>query len=211
MSAKKGDTFEGPITVIKSGKGFFTYAPDEEDLFIPSEGLGGAFHGDVVQIEVTGESVDQRTKEKRLSGKVIDIVTRTRETFVGTLTENKEEGLVMLSPDWKKMYVPFVAKPGKVTDLPIGYKVVLRFKGWAAAQPYPWGEVEEVIGKAGVHETEMRALALSQGFSGSRAKGQPAPRLDPNHAPSHALVPRASRAPQDTRARLFNAASSGES
>ncbi len=165
MSAKKGDRFEGPITVIKSGKGFFPFDPIEEDLFIPSEGLGGAFHGDIVTVEVTGEAVDQRTREKRLSGKVIEIATRTRETFVGTLYENKEEGLVMLAPDWKKMYVPFVAKAGKAGELPVGYKVVLRFKGWAATQPYPWGEVEEIIGKAGVHETEMRALALAQGFS----------------------------------------------
>lgn len=72
----------------------------------------------------------------------------------------------MLIPDWKKMYVPFVAKPSeKVPELPLEHKVTLRFKGWAGNQPYPWGEVEEVIGVAGVHETEMRALALGQGFS----------------------------------------------
>ncbi len=162
MSAKTGDRFEGPITVTRGGKGFFTYAPDAEDLFISSEGLGGAFHGDIVTVEVTGTSVDTRTREKRLTAKVVDIISRTRETFVGTLVENTEEGLTMLAPDWKKMYVPFVAKGA---ELPLGYKVVLRFKGWAANQPYPWGEVETIIGKAGVHETEMRALALSQGFS----------------------------------------------
>ena len=33
------------------------------------------------------------------------------------------------------------------------------------AQNIRGGVVEEIIGKAGVHETEMRALALGQGFS----------------------------------------------
>lgn len=165
MAANKGDTFEGPITITRTGKGFFSYDENEEDLYVPPEALGGAFPGDIVKVEATGASVDPRTRQKRAQGKVVDIVARTRETFVGMLVENEEEGLTMLRPDWKKMYVPFVAKAGEAGELPIGYKVVLRFKGWAANQPYPWGTVEEIIGKAGEHETEMRALALSQGFS----------------------------------------------
>ena len=63
------------------------------------------------------------------------------------------------------MYTPFIVRG---ENLPIGFKVVLRFKGWleptTQAPALPWGVVEEVIGAAGVHETEMRALALSQGF-----------------------------------------------
>lgn len=156
----KDTVYEGPITITRTGKGFFTYDENEEDLYIPPENLGGAFPGDIVKVERTGR-IDTRE-----AGKVVDITTRTRELFVGKLVKNEEENLVMLSPDWKKMYVPFVAKPAKEGDeLPLDHKVLLRFKGWAANQPYPWGIVEEVIGKAGVHETEMRALALGQGFS----------------------------------------------
>jgi ribonuclease R len=158
--AEKGTVYEGPITITKTGKGFFTFDENQEDLFIPPENLGGAFHGDIVKVESVGR-IDARE-----GGKVVDIVTRTREVFVGKLVKNEEEGLIMLIPDWKKAYVPFVAKPGvEGAELPLENKVVLRFKGWAANQPYPWGVVEEVIGKAGVHETEMRALALAQGFS----------------------------------------------
>lgn len=154
------EQYEGPITITKTGKGFFTYDENKEDLFIPPENLGGAFHGDIVKVERVGR-IDARE-----GGKVVDIVTRTREVFVGKLVKNEEEGLIMLIPDWKKAYVPFVAKPSiEGAELPLEHKVVLRFKGWASNQPYPWGVVEEVIGKAGVHETEMRALALAQGFS----------------------------------------------
>jgi ribonuclease R len=159
--ASAKETYEGPITITRTGKGFFTYDTEKDDLFIPGENLGGAFPTDIVKVEITGTEMDPRTKKKREIGKVVDIVTRTRETFVGTLYENKEENLTMLAPDWKKMYVPFVVKG---ESLPLGQKVLIRFQGWAPNQPYPWGTLEEIIGPAGEHETEMRALALSQGF-----------------------------------------------
>ncbi len=163
MSEEKKDApiYEGPITIIKTGKGFFTYDPEKDDLFIPGENLGGAFPGDIVKVTPAGAEADPRTKQLKPIGKVIEVVSRNRETFVGTLVENKEENLTMLRPDWKKMYVPFVVKG---ESLPIGQKVLIRFQGWAANQPYPWGTLEEIIGPAGEHETEMRALALSQGF-----------------------------------------------
>lgn len=152
---------EGAITITKTGKGFFTYDSEKEDVYVPGENLGGAFPGDIVKVQITGTEPDPRTKKKREIGKVIEVVTRTRMTFVGTLIKNEEEGLTMLQPDWKKMYVPFVVKGD---SLPLGQKVLIRFQGWAGNQPYPWGTLEEVIGPAGDHETEMRALALSQGF-----------------------------------------------
>lgn len=161
MELTKDSVFEGPITIIKTGKGFFTYDPEEEDMFIPGENLGGAFPGDTVKVAFAGYETDRRTGKNRPNGQVVEVTERARETFVGKLVENKEENLTMLVPDWKKMYVPFVVKG---ESLPIGHKVVIRFKGWNKHQPYPWGELEEIIGPAGEHETEMRALALSQGF-----------------------------------------------
>lgn len=161
MALTKGATFEGPISIIKTGKGFFTYDPNEDDLFVAGEHLGGAFPGDTVKVEFIGNDTDKRTGTARPAGKVVEVIERSRMTFVGTLVENKEENLTMLAPDWKKMYVPFVVKG---ESLPLGQKVVIRFQGWNPHQPYPWGTLEEIIGPAGEHETEMRALALSQGF-----------------------------------------------
>jgi len=153
-------SYQGPITITRTGKGFFTYDPNEDDLFIPEEALGGAFPGDIVEVEETGTSVDPRTRQKRKNGKVVKIAARARESFVGKLVQ--DEGRTLLIPDWKKMYVPFLVRG---ENFPIGHKVVLKLGGWEKGAPYPWGTVAEVIGLAGVHETEMRALALSQGFS----------------------------------------------
>ncbi len=40
----------------------------------------------------------------------------------------------------------------------------MRFTGWPKDAQYPRATLEEIIGPAGVHETEMRALALGSGF-----------------------------------------------
>lgn len=164
MSAQDKTIYEGTITITRTGKGFFTFDPGEEDIYIPSEAIGGAFPGDTVKVQTTGTYADPKTREKRIQGKVVEVVSRAREVFVGKLVEGEgeEKGKIILVPDWKKMYVPFFAEG---ENLPIGYKVVLRFKDWEPSARFPRGEVIEIIGEAGVHDVEMRALALSQGFS----------------------------------------------
>ncbi len=177
------ETYTGPISMTSRGMGFFKFPipegapastrpdgkPEREDMIIPAENTMGAFPNDIVKVESLGFVEDPKTRTKRETGRVVEIVTRAHETFVGKLIKDENAGAphgqVLMVADWKKMYVPFVVRG---EDLPIGFKVVLRFKGWLPktdiAPPLPWGVVEEIIGAAGVHETEMRALALSEGF-----------------------------------------------
>ncbi len=160
--------YEGPITMTRKGFGFFAVptasseASAKEDLIIPPEWTNHALSGDIVKVAPMGSYRDPRgTMPPREAGKVTEIVSRARETFVGTLIE--ENGLTFLAPDYKKMYVPLVILDRG--DAPLGYKVLVRLVSWDEGKDYPLGTVEEVIGEAGVHETEMRALALGQGFS----------------------------------------------
>ncbi|MFZ3043703.1 MAG: ribonuclease R [Minisyncoccia bacterium] len=154
--------YEGPITMTRKGFGFFVIGEDKEDLIIPKEWTNHALAGDIVKVAPAGMYSDPMGKmPPRAAGKVVEIVSRARETFVGTLIE--ESGLTMLQPDYKKMYVPIVILDRGAAQL--GDKVLVRLGEWGADKEYPLGAIEEVIGKAGVHETEMRALALGQGFS----------------------------------------------
>jgi ribonuclease R len=147
--------------MTRKGFGFFSVEGQEEDLLIPPEWTSHALSGDIVKVAPAGTYSDPRgTMPPRASGKVVEIISRARETFVGTLVE--ENGLTMLAPDYKKMYVPIVILDRG--DATLGHKVVVRLGEWAADKEYPLGTIETVIGKAGVHETEMRALALGQGF-----------------------------------------------
>lgn len=159
------ELYEGPISVTRTGKGFFSYDPAADDVFVPGENLGGAFPGDTVKLEIVGTEPDPKSGKSRKIGKVLEVLNRSRSTFVGKLVKGGEIRLnpadTFLIPDWKKMYVPFLVTG---ESLPHGQKVVVRFTGWAPGTEFPRATLEEIIGPAGDHETEMRALALGSGF-----------------------------------------------
>lgn len=165
--------YEGPITMTRKGFGFFAIpvgelpdgsptAGDKEDLLIPPEHTNHALSGDIVKIASIGSYRDPSSRmPAREAGRVVEIVSRARETFVGSFVE--EGGKTLLTSDYKKMHVAIEVRDTKGAQF--GFKVLVRMKGWEDGAPYPWGVVEEIIGKIGIHETEMRALALGQGFS----------------------------------------------
>ncbi len=156
--------YEGPITMTRKGMGFFAIGDDREDLLIPLENTLHALHGDRVKVVPVGMYRDPMGRmPPRASGKVIEIIKRSRETFVGTLVEHEVSKKILLSPDYKKMHVPL-----EITDTAgakLGDKVLVRLTQWKEDAEYPLGVVEEIIGRAGLHDVEMRALALGAGFS----------------------------------------------
>ena len=153
---------EGPITMTRKGFGFFIVGDNKEDLLIPPEWTNHALSGDIVKVALAGSYRDSSGRmPAREAGKVVEIISRARETFVGSFIE--EGGKTLLAPDYKKMHVPIEVRDTKGAEF--GFKVLVRLQGWDEGSPYPWGVVEDIIGKVGVHETEMRALALGQGFS----------------------------------------------
>ncbi|HEC93917.1 MAG TPA: ribonuclease R [Candidatus Kaiserbacteria bacterium] len=148
--------YEGIITITRSGTGFFSIGENKEDMVIPRESLGTAFPGDTVRV------VEDGFVRGRINGKVISVLKRAHDTFVGTLSVENERAVLI--PDMKRMYTSFIIS-GEHPDT--GHKVLVRFTHWGAHEELPTATVEEDIGIAGVHETEMRALALGEGFNPS--------------------------------------------
>jgi ribonuclease R len=158
---------EGPITITKKGLGFFSPPGRDpkdrsDDLLIPTDATLHTLHGDVVRVLPTGTHKDPMGRmPPRAAGRVVEIVSRARETFVGTIVEDVP-GHFILEPDYKRMHVAL-----EITELGEGKpgdKAIVRLQDWPAEAPMPRGAVEEVIGRAGEHDVEMRALALGQGF-----------------------------------------------
>ncbi len=165
MAQKDETIYEGVISLTRFGTGFFARGEGKEDLIIEPDNTNTAFPYDIVKVQSVGFVDDKKTGKKREAGKVLEVVTRARTKFVGRVVESREPGAAqgdgVLLPDWKKMHVPFVIKGD---NPPVGYKVLLAFGGWEQGSKFPWGTIEEIIGPAGDHETEMRSLALAQGF-----------------------------------------------
>ena len=128
----------------------------EEEIRIEREHIHTALHNDYVP------SVRSEIKYEKRTGEVKRIITRAKEDFVGTLSS--EGGKYFVVPQDRRMYTSITLSPREADKASIGDKVLVRMLPWEAPSKEPSGEIREVIGKKGVHETEMRALALDRGI-----------------------------------------------
>lgn len=135
--------------VTRGGKGFLLQ--EEKDIPIPRERLGGALNGDTVEVTLSHGRYE-------MIGTVTRVIERKTNQFVG-IVENVYSEL-QVRPDDSRVYFP-IKLMGSETA-PIGNKVVIEVFNWETKPPE--GRVREVIGKAGEHETEMRAIVASRGF-----------------------------------------------
>lgn len=151
-------TFEGAIMIRGKGIGFFHVPDVEEDVLIPSEFTSFALDGDIVTIELL-PTVSGRRQE----AKVLTVIEKAHDEFVGTVKKHKTEERYFLQPDNYRIHVK-IALP-KATANDEGMKVVAEITQWQDAIKDPEGAVTETIGKAGDHETEMQAIIRGGGFS----------------------------------------------
>ncbi|PIQ92146.1 MAG: ribonuclease R [Parcubacteria group bacterium CG11_big_fil_rev_8_21_14_0_20_39_22] len=160
-SAPKDSTYNGIITITKSGIGYIT--PDEPikgleyDIEISSNDLETALNKDRVSFSILA-GPDRRNKNAK--GKVIEILERSKTQFVGTLI--KKEGSYFLMPDDHKMYAPIEITDGK-EDLKENYKALVAISNWEKGES-PEGKLIEQIGPKGDHNTEMNSIVLERGF-----------------------------------------------
>ncbi len=148
-SSKTGARIKTVLDVTRSGKGFLL-SPDG-DAVVYRENLGGALSGDVVEALVT-----MRGKVK--VGRVLKVMERKTSSFVGEIVKTPKG--MMLRPDDKRVYFDF--KITGSSGAPEGHKAILDVIDWNTLTPE--GKIRSVIGRAGEHETEIRAIVLSKGF-----------------------------------------------
>ncbi|MFH1608598.1 MAG: ribonuclease R [Patescibacteria group bacterium] len=150
---------EGVISVNSKGMGYVTLENKEIDIEIDSNHLNTALNGDLVKIELLSK------KRGREIGKVVNIISRAKNGFVGVL--KKIEKNIFLVPDDIKMYADIFIDPNKLNNAEIGQKVFVKIISWKDSQGNPIGEVKKIIGNPGENETEMHAIALEKGFDNS--------------------------------------------
>ena len=157
----EGNYITGTFTSHQRGYGFVTIEGEEEDIFIPAEDTGGAFHKDVVQITVSS-AVTGRRRE----GKVVKILSHGITEVVGTYENSKNFGFVV--PDDPKInkdiFVPRERSKGAVS----GHKVVAEITDYGKKDRKPEGKVVEILGHINDPGTDIislvRAFALPVEF-----------------------------------------------
>jgi ribonuclease R len=157
---------EGIIFVTSRGTGYVTVEGREKDIFIESSDLGTALHNDHV---VVGDLTRARTPAGFVpKGKVLKVLSRAKTKFVGVV--KKERDKLYVVPDDRKVYRNFLVTAGDGLRCRDGEKVAVELTEWTSVADDPKVKLLEVLGKAGEHETEMRAIVVAAGFDAAFPK-----------------------------------------
>jgi ribonuclease R len=152
-----GGYVTGTIDLTKFGYAFVISEESEEDVFIAARNLNTALHGDQVKVLLYA-----RHKGKRPEGEVVEIITRSRATFVGTIELTKQ--FAFLIPDNKNMPFDLFIPLAKLNGAKQGQKAVARLVDWDQRSRNPQGEIIEVLGNPGENDTEMHAILAEFGL-----------------------------------------------
>lgn len=148
---------EGTVDMSGSGNAYILNDVYEEDVYVVANNLKNAMHGDRVKVFVYA-----RKKGQKLKGEVVEILQRARTEFVGTLEVS--EKFAFLIPDndrlTKDIFIPLKDLNGGKDD----DKAVVRITEWPEGAKNPVGEVIRVLGKKGMHETEIHAILAEYGL-----------------------------------------------
>jgi ribonuclease R len=141
------DLVTGTLSVNEAGYAFLTNEQaGKADLFIAAENTGTAMHGDRVVARIIRPAELSRARHARAEGRIIRILARAQEEFVGTLQHTRNFFYVV--PDDPRLvhniYVQPVAVDGRA---PKGSdKVVVRLEQWESRHVNPEGKIIEILG-----------------------------------------------------------------
>jgi ribonuclease R len=141
----------GTVDITRMGYGFVTTDDLEEDVFVSAKNLRTALHGDKVKVWLYA-----KRKGARPEGEVVEIIERWRTTFVGTV--EIMPNFAFLIPDNKNMPFDLFIPTSKLNGAEQGQKAVAKVIEWDPKSKNPVGEIINVLGYPGLHETEMHAI-----------------------------------------------------
>jgi ribonuclease R len=98
-----------------------------------------------------------------VEGEVIEVLKRKREEFVGVVELG--HNYAFISPDDKRIQIDIFIPEGKINNAKNGEKVRARVVDWSNEHKNPIGEIIEILGKPGDHNTEMHAIIAEYGFA----------------------------------------------
>jgi ribonuclease R len=151
-----GSILTGTFISNAKGFGFVEIEGSKEDLYVPEDKTGGAFHKDIVQVSLLPEKGG-----KRQEAQVLKIIARGTTQVVGTYERTKENfGFVI--PDNSKIpqdiFVPKERSKGAVD----GHKVVVEITDYGTDRKSPEGKVVEILGH--INDPGVDIMSIVRGY-----------------------------------------------
>ncbi|WP_392437194.1 ribonuclease R [Cruoricaptor ignavus] len=158
LNLKIDGTLTGVIDFNQTGNAYVKVDGLEDDIFIHSKNVKDALQGDTVLI------VTYHYKGKRIEGSVLEVLERSRSEFVGTFQfiQHKDFGFVVC--DKKQINTDIFIPKNKINGAKDGEKVIVKMSAWKKGEKNPEGEIIEVLGSPGEHETEIHSILAEYGL-----------------------------------------------
>ena len=130
----------------------------ENDILVKENELKNALDGDLVKVMI----YPKKAKNGRQEGRVVEVVERDRDEFVGRVEISPRFAFVV--PDFKKMHHDIFIKKGDLMDVQHNQKVVVKITEWRDEDKNPTGKVVRVLGNSGEHEVEIHSIMAEFGL-----------------------------------------------
>ncbi|HCD86418.1 MAG TPA: ribonuclease R, partial [Algoriphagus sp.] len=160
-STQDPDFIEGTVDFVNPRFAFVIPDNPEKvdgDILVKEADLKQALDGDKVRVMV----YPLKGKTGRTEGKVLEILERDRDEFVGRVEISPRFAFVV--PDFKKMHKDIFVHRGDLMGAEHNEKVIVKMTEWREGDKNPTGKVIRVLGKAGVHEVEIHSIMAEFGL-----------------------------------------------
>jgi ribonuclease R len=151
-SSTNANIVVGKLDVSARGTGYVITESLEQDVMISSRDIGLALNDDIVRVKVTGAN-----KNGQPRGKIIDIVERGKEFYVGTLQKVSKENYV-IETDQKSVYTNFFVLPENLNTATEGDKVIFELIQWVHPKALPEARITSVLGKSGSNDANILSI-----------------------------------------------------
>ena len=159
---KKANLLVGVLDANQKGFGFVVPAKEgiSDDIYVDSEGLGSAMHGDIVVVRLPStkkrkKGRRQRKKESNV-GKIIRVLHRENETIVGTLKKSRHFNYV--APDNSKLPRDIYVSMDDPKGAEHGDKVIVKIDQWPTRHLHSEGTIVEILGKDGEPAVDIKSI-----------------------------------------------------
>ena len=123
----------------------------DQDVYVKTQDLGTAVDDDTVKVVIFPTRHGEHPE-----GKVIEVVKRNRNRFVGKIEVSKNFAFVVA--DSRKIHQDFFIYLENLKGAQTGDKVIVEVTSWAETDRKPEAKVVEVLGKAGENEAEIHSI-----------------------------------------------------
>lgn len=154
----KSKLYEGFVDMTRTGAAYIVCDGLEDDVYVAASLMNTALHGDRVLIKAWTPR-----GRRRHEGEVIKVLERATEHFLGEIHLHPKYAIV--TPQ-KMTATDILVKLEDTKNAKDGDLVVVKIKNWASGKSDTLdGVVTTVLGAAGSHDIEMKAILINNGFN----------------------------------------------